>query len=61
MSEFLSMGGKGAYVWAAYGITIAVLVWNLWSARSLVRRRLKQAAMDSRIEEPARRPKVSEL
>ena len=25
---FLAMGGQGAYVWSAYGIAIAVLLWN---------------------------------
>lgn len=38
MSEFLKMGGDGAYVWSAYGITLAGLVWNIWWAR---RRHLK--------------------
>ncbi len=33
MSEFFSMGGDAAYVWPAYGITLAVLVMNAWWAR----------------------------
>jgi heme exporter protein D len=61
MSEFLAMGGHGPYVWAAYGITLAVLVWNLWSAGALLRRNLRRAARDSAVEEPARRPKVSRM
>jgi heme exporter protein D len=33
MKEFLSMSGYGAYVWSCYGITVVVLIGNLWSAR----------------------------
>ena len=32
MNEFLAMGGYGAYVWSAYGITLlALLLLFLWS------------------------------
>ena len=30
MMEFLRMGGYGAYVWSAYGITLMVLIINIW-------------------------------
>jgi heme exporter protein CcmD len=60
MSDFLSMGGNGAYVWAAYGITLVVLVWNIWSARLRLKRNLS-LARDPVAAEPARRPKVSQL
>ena len=33
MSSFLAMGGYGAYVWSAYGITLLVLILNIWWAR----------------------------
>ena len=33
MTEFLSMGGYAPYVWTAYGITLVVIVLNVWSAR----------------------------
>ena len=26
--EFIHMGGYGAYVWSAYGLTALVLLWN---------------------------------
>jgi heme exporter protein CcmD len=55
------MGGRGAYVWAAYGITLAVLLWNLWSAGALLRRNLRRAAQEPAAEEPVRRPKVSQI
>lgn len=32
-SEFLSMGGYGAYVWSAYGLSALVLIWNLITPR----------------------------
>ena len=32
MSEFLAMGGHGPYVWSAYGVTLAVMVYNVWAA-----------------------------
>ena len=40
MSEFLAMGGHGAYVWGAYGLSLAVLVavgaWPLLAMRRMV-------------------------
>jgi heme exporter protein CcmD len=33
LQTFLEMGGYAEYVWPAYGLTAAVLVWNWWSAR----------------------------
>ncbi len=30
-NEFIHMGGYGAYVWSAYGLTAIVLIWNLVS------------------------------
>lgn len=44
-SEFISMGGYGAYVWSAYGLSALVLVWNLIASRlrrSEVMRNLKR-------------------
>jgi heme exporter protein D len=38
MSEFLDMGGYAAYVWPAYGLTLAVIVLNVvWARRRLAR------------------------
>lgn len=38
VNEFLAMGGYGAYVWAAYGITLLSLlllfVWSWYGARA---------------------------
>ena len=61
MTEFFQMGGDGAYVWTAYGITLVILIGNIWSARVLLRKRLKEAATERPAEEATRRPKISQL
>ncbi len=61
MSEFLDMGEHGPYVWTAYGITLVILILNVWSAGALLRRNLRRAAHEPVAEEPARRPKVSQI
>lgn len=33
MSEWLKMGGYAVYVWGSFGLTAAVLIWNLWMPR----------------------------
>lgn len=38
MTEFFHMGGYGPYVWSAYGLTLAVLLFNLIQARPCMRR-----------------------
>ena len=43
MSEFLNMGGYGAYVWPAYGLTLVVIVWNIIGARRLLARSREDA------------------
>jgi heme exporter protein CcmD len=30
---FWAMGGYARFVWPCFGLTFAVLGWNLWSAR----------------------------
>ena len=35
MSELVHMGGYAAYVWPCFGLTAAVLAWNVHSARRL--------------------------
>lgn len=61
MSEIWLMDGNGPYVWVAYGITLVVLIWNAWSARTRLKRNLRNLARDTGPEEPARQPKVSQL
>ena len=33
MSDILSQGGYGAYVWGAYGLTLILLVAEVWQLR----------------------------
>ncbi len=37
MMQFLDMGGRGQYLWPAYGLTLVVIVLNVIWARSNVR------------------------
>lgn len=39
MREFLAMGGYAAYVWSAFGLTLAVLLGLLWQSVRLARSR----------------------
>ena len=61
MNEILLMDGYGAYVWSAYGITLAVLIWNAWSARMRLRRNLAELEGSTAVAEPAPRAKVSQV
>ena len=49
MTEFLSMGGHGAYVWSAYGLSllalIAIGIWPLAAMRGAVRRMRRREAL----------------
>ena len=59
MIEFLRMGGDGAYVWTAYGITLAVLIVNVWLVRAKHRAALRRAReIAAQTEVPRRQPKV---
>ncbi|HXQ30844.1 MAG TPA: heme exporter protein CcmD [Steroidobacteraceae bacterium] len=58
MDDFLHMGGYARFVWPSYGIALAVLIWNVWSAlrlhASALERALRRVAMDqSQTTEPA--------
>jgi len=33
LKEMLDMGDYGVYVWSCYGLTLAVLVLNVWLAK----------------------------
>jgi heme exporter protein D len=58
--EFLAMGGYAAYVWSAFGLTLAVLLGLLWQSWRLARRRDAELAelrerLRGRGARPARR------
>ena len=62
MSEYFQMGGHGAYVWSAYGITLAVLVLNVWLARAKLRAALQRAReLATQTEVPRKQPTVRRL
>jgi len=61
MTEFLTMGGHGGYVWSAYGITFAVLVLSGWAATRRHRQALRDARRAGAGARPARQPKVTKL
>ena len=62
MSDWLSMGGDGAYVWSAYGITLVVLILNVWLARSRRKAALERAReLASQAAVPRKQPTVRRL
>jgi len=62
VSEFFLMNGHGAYVWSAYGITLAVLVLNIWLARAKLRSALQRAReLATQTEVPRKQPTVRRL
>lgn len=61
MTEFLSMGGDAAYVWPAYGITLAVVAINAWLARRKVVGALAEARRAAGQSRPASQPTVRQL
>jgi heme exporter protein CcmD len=61
MMEFLRMGGEAAYVWSAYGITLAVLLFNVWWARWTHRQALERARASSGDSRAPKKPTVRHL
>jgi heme exporter protein D len=60
--EFIEMGGHGAYVWSAYGITLAVLIINAWLVRAKLRSALRRAQeLATQAEAPRKQPTVRRL
>jgi heme exporter protein D len=43
LAEALDMGDYGVYVWSCYGLTLAVLVLNVWLARRSLAEQLLHA------------------
>jgi heme exporter protein CcmD len=61
MTEFLRMGGDGAYVWSAYGITLAAVVANVWWARRRHHRALERAREFAATDRVRKQPTVRKL
>jgi heme exporter protein D len=62
VSEFFLMNGHGAYVWSAYGLTLAVLIINVWLARAKHRAALQRAReLAAQAQAPRKQPTVRRL
>ena len=61
MKEFFAMGGYAAYVWTAYGISAAVIGFNVWAAERRYRRALQTIRTLKPPAEPAHRPTVRKI
>lgn len=53
MIEFLRMGGYAAYVWPSVGLTVAVMLLNIWWARRAARHALETARRRLQIQREA--------
>ena len=51
LSAFIEMAGHGPYVWAAYGVSVAVLIWLLLRPISQKREVLRQIARELKRKE----------
>jgi heme exporter protein D len=61
MTEFLAMGGYAAYVWSAYGITLAVLLVSAWAARRHRIGALERARQTAEPDRPRRQPTLRQM
>ena len=61
MSQFLQMGGYAVYVWTAYGVTTAVMVFNVWSAYRCHGEALNRARQELGQLTSERRPTVRQI
>ena len=61
MSDFLAMGGYAPYVWSAYGITLLVILLNIWAARRARVRSLERIARSADETRPRRQPTVRQV
>lgn len=55
LSDFLAMGGHAPYVWAAWGLTAALLVGSVLHARAERRQLLRELKRRARRERQAPR------
>jgi len=51
VSHFFAMGGYGAFIWPAYGVSflgLLAMVWQSWAAWRAAKKRLKALEEDQR-------------
>jgi heme exporter protein D len=49
MNDFLAMGGYGAFIWPAYGVSLVALigiVWQSWAAWRVAKKKLDALEQD---------------
>jgi heme exporter protein D len=51
LTDFLAMGGYGAYIWSCYGLTAAVLIFMAWRARGELKAEIVRAQRRTQIAE----------
>ncbi len=61
MTEFFAMDGYAAYVWSSFGISLLVLLVNVWWAHWRLKKTLAGLRRSSEEPEAPRRPVVREL
>ena len=61
MIDFFGMGGYAPYVWSAYGITLAVVLVNIWSAKRRLAKNLATSRESIESKDAPREPKVRQL
>jgi len=55
------MGGEAAYVWSAYGITLAVVLFNAWWARWTHQQALERARASLSDTRTLKKPTVRQV
>ena len=55
VADFLAMGHHGPYVWSAWGLTLAIVAWNILQPWRMRRRLLREQAALLRREQAAPR------
>lgn len=54
VSAFFDMGGRGAFVWGAYGVTLLLVIVELWALsrrrKDTLRRLLRLQQLDTPLE-----------
>jgi heme exporter protein CcmD len=51
LQDFLWMDGYAAYVWSCYGLTVLVLILNVWAGRRQLREQIVHAERRTRIQQ----------
>ncbi|PLK49316.1 heme exporter protein CcmD [Uliginosibacterium sp. TH139] len=50
-SDFIDMGGRGAFVWGSYGVSCALIALELWLLRQRRRQSLRRLLQLQQLEQ----------